>query len=83
LLDAHEVRECLPMSDAIEAMRLAFDDDREVPPRVTLGASLFMAAESAATRASKWRRPFPGTRQGWSPCSAPMATRSGSWTARP
>jgi alanine dehydrogenase len=41
-LGATELRRALPMPLAIEAMRRAFDDDREVPTRVALGVSLFM-----------------------------------------
>jgi len=41
-LDPAAVRAALPMADAIAAMRDAFGDDREAPPRVRLGPSLFM-----------------------------------------
>jgi ornithine cyclodeaminase/alanine dehydrogenase-like protein (mu-crystallin family) len=41
-LGAEELRERLPMGRAVEAMRLAFGDDREMPARVALGVSLFM-----------------------------------------
>ncbi|MGH9229471.1 MAG: ornithine cyclodeaminase family protein [Acidimicrobiales bacterium] len=59
-LDANEVRECLPMRDAIEAMRVAFDDDREVPPRVVLGASLFMAGRVGGQTGVKVVSTVPG-----------------------
>lgn len=59
-LDADEVRECLPMRDAIEAMRVAFDDDREVPPRVTLGVSLFMAGRVGGHTGVKVVSTVPG-----------------------
>ncbi len=42
ILDATQTRDRLPMPTAIEAMRLAFSDDREVPVRNLLGGSLFM-----------------------------------------
>jgi ornithine cyclodeaminase len=41
-LDAAALREALPMRLAIDAMREAFSDDREVPPRAALAGSLFM-----------------------------------------
>lgn len=41
-LDATTLRAALPMPRAIEAMRAAFTDDREVPPRIALAGSLFM-----------------------------------------
>jgi hypothetical protein len=59
-LDADEVRECLPMRDAIEAMWVAFDDDREVPPRVTLGVSLFMAGRVGGHTGVKVVSTVPG-----------------------
>lgn len=37
-----DLRAALPMGAAIEAMVIAFGDDREVPARVRLGPSLFM-----------------------------------------
>jgi ornithine cyclodeaminase len=64
LLDADEVRECLPMRDAIEAMRLAFDDDREVPPRVTLGVSSFMAGRVGGHTGVKVVSTVPGNPAG-------------------
>ncbi|MGI9585211.1 MAG: ornithine cyclodeaminase family protein [Acidimicrobiia bacterium] len=41
-LNAEVTRRSLPMDDAINAMRVAFDEDRETPDRVLLGKSLFM-----------------------------------------
>lgn len=41
-LDATALRAALPMRRAIDAMRAAFTDDREVPPRIALAGSLFM-----------------------------------------
>ena len=41
-LGPDELRERLPMARAIESMRAAFSDDREVPQRLALGVSLFM-----------------------------------------
>jgi ornithine cyclodeaminase/alanine dehydrogenase-like protein (mu-crystallin family) len=63
-LDADEVRERLPMRDAIEAMRVAFDDDREVPPRVTLGVSLFMAGRVGGHTGIKVVSTVPGNPAG-------------------
>jgi ornithine cyclodeaminase len=42
VLDAVALRAALPMPLAVEAMREAFTDDREVPPRIALAGSLFM-----------------------------------------
>lgn len=41
-LDAADTRACLPMPDAIEAMRSAFSGDTETPLRTLLGSSMFM-----------------------------------------
>jgi ornithine cyclodeaminase/alanine dehydrogenase-like protein (mu-crystallin family) len=41
-LAATDLRQALPMRDAIVAMRDAFRDDRETPQRALLGRSLFM-----------------------------------------
>jgi len=43
-LGPEDLRRALPMIECIEAMRSAFGDDREVPPRVLVGRSLFMPA---------------------------------------
>ena len=43
-LGPEDLRRALPMIECIDAMRSAFGDDREVPPRVMLGSSLFMPA---------------------------------------
>lgn len=59
-LDAGGVRECLPMREAIEAIRVAFDDDREVPPRVTLGVALFMAGRVSGHTGVKVVSTVPG-----------------------
>ncbi|NIA25703.1 MAG: NAD(P)-binding domain-containing protein [Gammaproteobacteria bacterium] len=44
-LGPDDLREALPMSAAIDAMREAFRGDRETPQRVLLGSSLFMAGK--------------------------------------
>ena len=41
-LGPDDLRAALPMTAAIEAMREAFGDDRETPPRALVGPSLFM-----------------------------------------
>ena len=43
LLSAEQTRAALPTLVAIEAMRAAFGDDREVPVRHVLGGSAFMS----------------------------------------
>jgi ornithine cyclodeaminase/alanine dehydrogenase-like protein (mu-crystallin family) len=48
------------MRDAIEAMRVAFDEDREVPPRLTLGVSLFMAGRVGGQTGIKIVSTVPG-----------------------
>ncbi len=47
-LGPQDLRKALPMSDAIDAMRDAFRDDRETPQRLLLGPSLFMAGRVGA-----------------------------------
>jgi alanine dehydrogenase len=59
-LDADEVRACLPMPDAIAAMRQAFGEDREVPPRVSLGVSLVMAGRIGGHTGVKVVSTVPG-----------------------
>ena len=44
-LGPKDLRKALPMSEAIDAMRDAFRDDRETPQRLLLGSSLFMAGK--------------------------------------
>lgn len=63
-LDGDAVRECLPMGDAIEAMRVAFDDDRDLPPRVLLGVSLFMAGRAGRHTGVKVVSTVPGNPSG-------------------
>ena len=63
-LDGDEVRECLPIRDAIDAMRLALGDDRQVPPRVALGASLFMAGRVGGHTGVKIVSTVPGNPAG-------------------
>ena len=63
-LDADELRECLPMGDAIAAMRRAFGDDREVPPRVALRASLVMAGRVGGHTGVKVVSTVPGNPAG-------------------
>jgi ornithine cyclodeaminase len=59
-LGSEDLRQALPMSDCIEAMRTAFADDREVPPRVLLGSSLFMPARVGAHSGVKVVSVAPG-----------------------
>ena len=59
-LDAAALRQALPMSAAIEAMELAFSDDREVPQRVQLGPSLFMPARVGSHSGIKVVSTVPG-----------------------
>lgn len=44
ILDAEATRTALPMTDAIDAMEVAFGPDKEIPHRQLLGSSFFMPA---------------------------------------
>jgi len=59
-LDASALRAALPMDRAIHAMRAAFTDDREVPPRVALAGSLFMPGRVGAHTGVKVVSTVPG-----------------------
>ena len=59
-LDATATRQALTMSAAISAMEEAFSDDREVPVRSLLGASLFMPGRVGATTGMKVVSTVPG-----------------------
>jgi ornithine cyclodeaminase/alanine dehydrogenase-like protein (mu-crystallin family) len=59
-LDADATRLSLPMPDAIEAMRTAFDVDREVPLRQLLGSSFFMLGRVRGTTGVKVVSTLPG-----------------------
>jgi alanine dehydrogenase len=63
-LDAAATRTALQMSDAIEAMTLAFGDDREVPVRNLLGPSLFMPGRVGAMTGVKVVSVVPGNPSG-------------------
>ena len=41
-LSASDLRQALPMDEAVVAMEAAFGDDREIPLRSGVGVSLFM-----------------------------------------
>lgn len=60
ILDAAQTRDRLSMPAAIEAMRLAFADDREVPVRSLLGGSLFMPGRVGAFSGIKVVSVVPG-----------------------
>lgn len=60
-LDAAATRLSLPMSDAIAAMRTAFDVDREIPLRQLLGSSLFMSGRVRDTTGVKVVSTIPGS----------------------
>jgi ornithine cyclodeaminase/alanine dehydrogenase-like protein (mu-crystallin family) len=59
-LGPEELRERLPMAAAIEAMRVAYGDDREVPQRVALGVSLFMPGRAGPHTGIKVVSTVPG-----------------------
>ena len=59
-LDAQQTRSCLPMSDAIDAMRRAFTEEAEAPLRTLLGPSLFMPGRVGTTTAIKVVSAVPG-----------------------
>ena len=60
VLTADETRASLPMADAIEAMVVAFGDDREIPHRQLLGSSFFMPARVGRTSGIKVVSIVPG-----------------------
>jgi len=59
-LDAETVRRCLSMNDAIESMRIAFSTDRQIPPRVQLGSSMFMPGRVGGNTGIKVVSTVPG-----------------------
>ncbi|HAX82660.1 MAG TPA: hypothetical protein DCY40_08850, partial [Actinobacteria bacterium] len=59
-LDAAATRASLGMGEAIAAMELALGDDREVPVRNRLGASLFMAGRVGRDSGVKVVSTVPG-----------------------
>jgi ornithine cyclodeaminase len=63
-LDPVATRAALPMDDAIEAMRVAFSDDREHPQRVSLAGSLFMPGRVGVTTGVKVVSTVPGSPSG-------------------
>ena len=80
-LNASDLRQALPMDEAVAAMEAAFGDDRESPLRIGLGVSLFMAGRVGASPGSRWCRRSRVTRQGSSQCSVPTGIRWGWSTA--
>lgn len=63
-LGAEDLRRALPMRAAIAAMEEAFSNDREGPPRVLLGRSLFMAGRVGPTTGIKVVSTVPGNPAG-------------------
>jgi len=63
-LDAAATRAALTMTAAIEAMALAFGDDREVPVRSLLGVSLFMPGRVGSATGVKVVSTVPGKPSG-------------------
>jgi len=59
-LNALALREALPIEDAVDAMRLAFGRDMEVPVRSRVGASLFMPGRVGEISAIKVVSTVPG-----------------------
>lgn len=59
-LNAAATRDCLPMPDAISAMRVAFTEESEVPLRTPLGSSLFMPGRVGDITAIKVVSTVPG-----------------------
>ncbi|MGH9209680.1 MAG: ornithine cyclodeaminase family protein [Acidimicrobiales bacterium] len=81
-LDAEELRERLPMATAIEAMRLAYGDDREVPQRLALGVSLFMPGRAGSHTGIKVVSTVPGNPVGlvavFGPDGSPLGVVDGT-----
>lgn len=63
-LGPDDLRSALPMEIAIESMVDAFGDDREVPPRVQLGPSLFMPGRVGGITGVKVVSTVPGSPDG-------------------
>lgn len=59
-LGPEDTRACLPMTDAIEAMELAFTGDTEIPLRSSLGSSLVMPGRLDEWMAVKVVSTVPG-----------------------
>lgn len=59
-MDAAATRQSLPMAAAIEAMEVAFGDDRETPLRTLLGRSLFMPGRAGGHTGVKVVSVVPG-----------------------
>ncbi|MEE8332169.1 MAG: ornithine cyclodeaminase [Acidimicrobiia bacterium] len=80
-LDAAATRAALSMQDAIEAMRAAFSDDREHPPRVALAGSLFMPGRVGSVTGIKVVSTVPGNPVGivvaFGPDGAPLGIVDG------
>lgn len=81
LLDAEATRAVLPMAEAIDAMRKAFSDDREVPVRSQLGVSLFMPGRVGEYTGMKVVSTAPGNPVGivivFGPDGSPMGAVDG------
>jgi ornithine cyclodeaminase/alanine dehydrogenase-like protein (mu-crystallin family) len=82
-LGADDLRSALPMPVAVDAMRLAFTDDREAPPRIALGVSLFMPGRVGEHTAVKVVSSVPGNPAGLVAVFGPDGDPLGSWTDRP
>ena len=80
-LDAVATRAALSMEDAIDAMRLAFADDREHPQRVALAGSLFMPGRVGPVTGIKVVSVVPGNPAGivvaFGPDGAPLGMVDG------
>lgn len=59
-LDQETVRRCLPMADAIDAMRVAFSTESQIPQRVQLGSSMFMPGRVGENTGIKVVSTVPG-----------------------
>lgn len=59
-----DLRAALPMGAAIEAMVIAFGDDREVPARIQIGQSLFMPGRVGGMTGIKVVSTVPGSPTG-------------------
>ncbi|MDR9451252.1 MAG: ornithine cyclodeaminase, partial [Acidimicrobiia bacterium] len=59
-----DLRAALPMGAAIEAMVIAFGDDREVPARIQIGQSLFMPGRVGEMTGIKVVSTVPGSPTG-------------------
>ena len=79
-LNASDLRQALPMDEAVAAMEAAFGDDREIPASQRARCVIVHGGRVGASPGSRWCRRSRVTRLASSPCSVLTGIRLG-WTA--